>query len=149
MAFVPERREGACSPTSELCTKAGCQSDPFGDHRRSETGFLVKKKRYRGKLKFTALDRRKRKGKKLLSPFARVQGLVNWQSWAKRSSTQHSMGMCFGRFARQGSLFDAVSRDCDFGAISAKARRSRIAMPQLLVDTRPRSVRLGFLSAYL
>ena len=71
-----------CSPITGPRTKVRCLSDPFSDHRRSETGFLVKKKRYRRKIKSTALDRRQRKGKKLLSPFARVQGLVNWQSWA-------------------------------------------------------------------
>ena len=42
----------------------------------------MKKKRHRSKLKSTALDRRQRKGKKLLSPFARVQGLVSWKYWA-------------------------------------------------------------------
>ena len=32
-------------------------------------------------MKSTALDRRQRKGKKLLSPFSRVQNLVSWTSW--------------------------------------------------------------------
>ncbi len=41
----------------------------------------MKKKKYRPKLKSTALDRRQRTGKKLLSPFSRVQNLVNWTSW--------------------------------------------------------------------
>lgn len=42
----------------------------------------MKKKKYRRKIRSTALDSRQRKGKKLLSPFARIQSLVNWQSWA-------------------------------------------------------------------
>ena len=41
----------------------------------------MKKKKYRRKIKSTALDRRQRKGKKLLSPFSRVQNHVNWTSW--------------------------------------------------------------------
>ena len=42
----------------------------------------MKKKKHRPKIKSTALDRRQRKGKKLLSPFSKVQNHVNWQSWA-------------------------------------------------------------------
>ena len=42
----------------------------------------MKKKKYRGRVKSTALDRRQRKGKKLLSPFSKVRDAVSWTSWA-------------------------------------------------------------------
>ena len=41
----------------------------------------MKKKNYRRKVKATALDRRERKGKKLLSPFAQVADSAHFSSW--------------------------------------------------------------------
>ena len=42
----------------------------------------MKKKKHRRNIESTTLDRRQRKGKKLPSPFSKVQNSVNWTSWA-------------------------------------------------------------------
>ena len=42
----------------------------------------MKKKQSRRRAKFTSLGRRKRHGKKLLSPFSPVSALTTWSSWA-------------------------------------------------------------------
>ena len=42
----------------------------------------MKRTKKRSKLRATSLDRRQRKGKKLLSPFSKMGNVVTWTSWA-------------------------------------------------------------------